>query len=147
LQSRIPQTIDLYTTPYYNDIEKLKSEMIIRNLRSAHPLPVLNDNLFKLAVQLLVDSIRDCYLSYTDAKFRKSLSENVNINTFNIYSRLENLDDSDPTNTLVASNDYYYIFLEPGHDPRVGKFQVSNEAKQQYFYHFILKVNFGFVRW
>jgi len=128
------QTLRLYTTPYYNDIEKLKSEMIIRNLRAAHSLPVLTDNLFKLAVQLLVDSIRDCYLSYTDAKFRKSLSENVNINTFNIYSRLENLDDSDPTNTLIASNDYYYLFLEKGHDPRVGKFQISNEAKNQYFF-------------
>ena len=128
------QTLRLYTTPYYNDIEKLKSEMIIRNLRAAYSLPVLNDNLFKLAIQLLVDSIRDCYLSYTDAKFRKSLSENVNINTFNIYSRLENLDDSDPTNTLVASNDYYYIFLEKGHDPRVGKFQLSNASKQQYFF-------------
>ena len=128
------QTLRLYTTPYYNDIEKLKSEMIIRNLKAAYSLPVLNDNLFKLAVQLLVDSIRDCYLSYTDAKFRKSLSENVNINTFNIYSRLENLDDSDPTNTLIASNDYYYIFLEPGHDPRVGKFQLSNASKQQYFF-------------
>jgi hypothetical protein len=132
------QQLRLYTTPYYNDIEKLKSEMIVRNLKASLNLPILkdilNDNLFKLAIQLLVDSIKDCYLSYTDAKFRKSLSENANINTFNIYTRLENLDDSDPTNTVIASNDYYYIFLEPGHDPRVGKFQVSNESKQQYFF-------------
>lgn len=128
------QQLRLYTTPYYNQIENLKSEMVVRNLKASHNVPVLTDNLFKLAIQLLVDSIKDCYLSYTDAKFRKSLSENVNINTFNIYSRLENLDDSDPTNTVVASNDYYYLFLEKGHDPRIGKFQVSNEAKQQYFF-------------
>jgi hypothetical protein len=140
------QTLRLNTTPYYNDIEKLKSDSIIRNLRNVFNLPIFTDNLFKSSVQLLVDSIKNCYLSYTDAKFRKSLSENVNINTFNIYTRLENLDDAEPMNTIVAANDYYYIFLENGHDPRVGKFQVSNEAKNQYF--FVVDRNKGvFKKW
>ena len=144
------QTLRLNSTPYYNDIEKLKSDIIIRNLRAINDkwsrFPILSDNLFKSAVQLLVDSIKNCYLSYTDAKFRKSLSENANINTFNIYSRLENLDDVDPMNEIVASNEHYYIFLEIDQPPRVGKIQVSNVAKNQYF--FVVDRNKGvFKKW
>ena len=135
------QQLSLNYKPFYSDIAGLKSNNIRLNVKQINELDGINDSL-----TALIECIKNCYLSYTDNDTRKSLSENVNINTFHIYSRLENLDDTDPMGTVVASRDYYYLFLEKGKYPKLGHLEVSNLSKNQYF--FVLDTTEGiFKKW
>jgi hypothetical protein len=122
------QQLTLNYKPYFSDIASLKSINIEKNIASTF------DNSMRESLQQLIECIKNCYLSFTDINIRKSLSENVNINTFHIYSRLENLDDSDPMGTVVAAKDYCYLFLEQGKNPKLGHLEVSNISKNQYFF-------------
>jgi hypothetical protein len=122
------QQLTLNYKPYFSDISTLKSINIEKNIASTF------DNSMRESIQQLIECIKNCYLSFTDINIRKSLSENVNINTFHIYSKLENLDDSDPMSTVVAAKDYSYIFLEKGKNPKLGHLEVSNISKNQYFF-------------
>jgi hypothetical protein len=135
------QQLSLNYKPFYSDIAGLKSNNIRLNVKQISSLDGINDS-----ITALIECIKNCYLSYTDSDTRKSLSENVNINTFHIYTRLENLDDSDPMGTVVASRDYYYLFLEKGKYPKLGHLEVSNLSKNQYF--FVLDTTEGiFKKW
>lgn len=122
------QQLTLNYKPYFSDIASLKSINIEKNIASTF------DNSMRESLQQLIECIKNCYLSFTDINIRKSLSENININTFHIYSRLENLDDSDPMSTVVAAKDYCYLFLEQGKNPKLGHLEVSNISKNQYFF-------------
>jgi len=131
------QLLRLNNNIFFSDIKALKSDTIIRNLRNVRKASYiidLNDNVFKSAIEMLLESLKNCYLSYTDEEARKSLTENQNVNKFDIYLRLENLDDTVPINSIVASNEYFYLFLENKKLPRVGYFEVSNLSKNQYFF-------------
>ena len=133
------QSLRLNNNIFFNDIKNLKADVIIRNLNATKKYKddsskELNDSIFKNALESLVESLKNCYLSYTNDDFRKSLSENQNINKFDIYIRLENLDDAVPMNTIVASNEYFYLFLEAKKLPKIGYFEVSNVSKNQYFF-------------
>lgn len=133
------QQLTLNYKPYFSDIATLKSINIEKNIALTF------DNSMRDSVQQLIECIKNCYLSFTDINIRKSLSENVNINTFHIYSRLENLDDSDPMSTVVAAKDYYYLFLETGKNPKLGHLEVSNISKSQYF--FVVDRTGIFTKW
>jgi len=136
------QPIRLSSNVEDNSIIKLKSEYIIRGLKGYYKnikatetqYKKLNDENFKNDIQLLLDAIKNTYLRYTDVNFKKSLSQTMNINTFNIYSRLDNLDSEIIPSEIIPSSDFLYIFLEPGHIAKLGKFQVSNASKNQYFF-------------
>jgi len=123
------QQLSLNYKPFYSDISGLKSANIRLNIKELKEYDGIEESL-----KALIDCITNCYLSFTDSDKRKSLSENVNINTFHLYCRLENLDDSDPMGTVVAARDYYYLFLEKGKNPKVGHLEVSNASKNQYFF-------------
>jgi len=131
------QLLRINNNIFFSDIKALKSDTIIRNLingtKTAYDID-LKDNVFKSAIEMLLESLKNCYLSYTDEEARKSLTENQNVNKFDIYLRLENLDDTVPINSIVASNEYFYLFLENKKLPRVGYFEVSNLSKNQYFF-------------
>ena len=132
------------SNPLFSNIENLTGDIIIRGLKSYYKNStdpkkteindILKDNSFKDALRLLIVALNDTYKRYTNVEYKKSLSQTINVNTFHIYSRFDNLDSAIQTAEITPSKDFLYVFLEKGHIPKLGYFQVSKESKQQYFF-------------
>jgi len=134
------QRLNLSNTLFSN-IENLTGDVIIRGLKSHYKTTsnseigeILKDNSFKDALRILIVALNDTYKRYTSVEYKKSLSQTINVNTFHIYSRFDNLDSAIQTAEINPSRDFLYVFLEKGHLPKLGYFQVSKESKQQYFF-------------
>ena len=121
-----------------SDVTNLRSEIVLKGLKGFYKSDPekskLNELGFRNALDMLILAFQQAYRRYTEKGFKQSLSQTVNLNKFIIYSRFDNLDAAINTNELTPSRDFLYFFLEKGHIPKVGYFQISNQSKNEYFF-------------
>ena len=121
-----------------SDVTNLKTDIVLKGLKGFYKSDPekskLNETGFKNALDMLILAFQQAYRRYTEKGFKQSLSQTVNLNKFIIYSRFDNLDSAINTNELTPSREFLYFFLEMGHIPKVGYFQLSNQTKNEYFF-------------